>query len=363
MFQGNDLRGALIDLALTAKAKNVPLVVLVAGNIATQHAVRDIIDFGHTVWFTGKEQFKQGERIRLFETNDGGYGWERDNPILYQEEVKGRSIGRVGGKINGLQKIEASGYKTAPYFGIETSVSRRIIKALGLNKRFLALDQLSPDDRVDYISQFTKNIVGKITNYDGDLVPDLERALSKIGGNSFSVRSSATVEDGDKSFAGIFKTKLKVEKQGLRKAILKVIASAASPYAVKEALGANLKPSDISVAVIVQRMVDADFAGTIFTKDHLTDKDNYLRIEAVRGLGDQVVDATAKESQHILVDKETGDITSDRSLKSSNILNIHQVEKLAELGRDLEKILDEGPQDIEWAMKDEEIIVLQTRPL
>ena len=132
---------------------------------------------------------------------------------------------------------------------------------------------------------------------------------------------------------------------------------------MKEALGANLKPSDISVAVIVQRMVDADFAGTIFTKDHLTDKDNYLRIEAVRGLGDQVVDATAKESQHILVDKETGDITSDRSLKSSNILNIHQVEKLAELGRDLEKILDEGPQDIEWAMKDEEIIVLQTRPL
>ena len=364
MFQRNDLRIALIDLALTAKAKRIPLAVLVAGDIATQHAVRDIVDCGHAVWFTGNEQFKSGEKIRLFKTLDGGYDWERENPIVEQRQIQGRNIEKIGGKAWGLQQLEAHGFQTSPYFTIETSLFRRIIDDLGLSKTFSELDSLSSTDRYEYINNLTKDIARQIINYTGSKIPDLENALVKIGGQRFSVRSSATLEDGRMSFAGIFKTELNVKAGGLRKAILKVMASAVDPLAIKEALGIGIRPSEISMAVIVQRMIDAQAAGTIFTKEHLTKDESILEIEATRGFGDQIVDGTAENTQQIRIVKKTGEIKSnDFSLGLGPILNINQIKRLMILGKDVEKAF-KGPQDIEWAIEQEgDIFLLQTRPL
>jgi len=364
MFQGNDLRVTLTDLALTAKAKHIPLAVLVAGDIATQHAIRDIIDNGHAVWFTGKDEFNPGEEIRLYKAPTGGYDWERENVIVSQDRIQSRSLQKIGGKALGLQKLEAHGFRTSPYFVLESSLFRRVIGDLGLDKDLLKLDQLSPTDKIEYIARFTQGITEKIVNYAGGQIPDLGYSLARNGAGFSSVRSSAILEDGRISLAGIFDTKLNVGVQDIQKAILEVLASGVSPLAVKAALAANIKPSEASIAVIVQRMVKAQTAGTIFTKEHLTNDEGMLKIEVVKGLGNQIVDGTAVNTQQILVSKQTGEIKGNITPRSGPILQIGQIEQLARLGLAVEKALDEGPQDIEWAIdQNGDIILLQTRPL
>lgn len=364
MFQGNDLRVTLTDLALTAKVKHIPLAVLVAGDIATQHAIRDIIDNNHAVWFTGKEEFDPGEEIRLYKTPAGGYDWERENVIVFHDRIQSRNLRGIGGKALGLQKLEAHGFRTSPYFVLESALFRRVIEDLGLNQDLLRLDQLSPTDRIEYIEHFTHAITEKILSYADGQVPDLGYALSRNKAGHSSVRSSAILEDGRISLAGIFDTKLNVEVQDTRKAILAVLASGVSPLAVKAALAANIKPSEASIAVIVQKMVNAQAAGTIFTKEHLTNDPSILKIEVVRGLGNQIVDGTATDTQQILVNKQTGEVKRNIVPRSGSILHAGQIGQLVELGLAVERAFDEGPQDIEWAIDEKgDIILLQARPL
>jgi len=364
MFQGNELRQTLMDLALTAKINKVSLAALVAGDDATQHAIRDIIDNGHAVWFTDNEQFQSGENIRLFKTTGGSYGWERENPIAYQEQTQGRGVERIGGKAIGLHKLEEYGFKTASYFVIETSLFRRVIEDLKINISMAKLDKLSPTAGLDEIAYSTNNIMKKIKNYTGNQIPDLEMALNKIGGDLFSVRSSAKLEDRRISLAGYFDTRLNVRKQDLPGAVLEILASAVKPLAVKSALGMDLRPSEAAMAVVIQKMVKAQAAGTIFTKKHLTGDENVLMIEATKGLGNKVVDGTAKDKQQISVRKKTGKITENIVHGARPVLNENQIIQLSELGIAVETALDEGFQDIEWAIdENNEIVLLQARPL
>lgn len=364
MFQGNELRQTLMDLALTAKINKVSLAALVAGDDATQHAIRDIIDNGHAVWFTDNEQFQSGEKIRLFKTTGGSYGWERENPIASQERTHGRGVERIGGKAIGLHKLDEYGFKTAPYFVIETSLFRRVIEDLKINISLAKLDKLSPTAGLDEIAYSTNNIMKKIKSYTGNQIPDLEMALNKIGGDLFSVRSSAKLEDRRISLAGYFDTRLNVKKQELRGAILEILASAVKPLAVKSALGMDLRPSEATMAVVIQKMVKAQTAGTIFTKKHLTGDETVLMIEATKGLGNQVVDGTAKDKQQISVRKKTGKITENIVHGSKPVLNENQIKQLSELGIAVETALDEGFQDIEWTIdENNEIVLLQARPL
>jgi len=367
MFQANETRRTLINIALTAKAKNISLAVLVAGNKATQHVIRDFIDHGASIWFTHNEKFEQGEKIRLSKKIDGTYGWERENPIVEQGKIKGRSVEKVGGKARGLWKLEKYGFPVPPYIAIETSLYRRIIKDLDVGKEILALDSLSPTDRVDYTANLTKDIQNKIIQYNGNLIPDLKYQYSKIGeGKSVYVRSSATKEDGNESFAGIFKTESNVSMEKLNSAILSVLASGLDPSVIKAALVNDIKPSDIEVAVVVQKMIDAKISGTIFTKDHILNDENMIRIEVTRGLGDQIVDGTAKESQHALVNKTIGEVEfiKDGS-KTYDILSKEEIVRLAKVGILVEDALKEGPQDIEWGVEKgtDMFYLLQTRQL
>jgi pyruvate,water dikinase len=152
----------------------------------------------------------------------------------------------------------------------------------------------------------------------------------------------------------------------LNSAILSVLASGLDPSVIKAALVNDIKPSDIEVAVVVQKMIDAKISGTIFTKDHILNDENMIRIEVTRGLGDQIVDGTAKESQHALVNKTIGEVEfiKDGS-KTYDILSKEEIVRLAKVGILVEDALKEGPQDIEWGVEKgtDMFYLLQTRQL
>jgi len=361
-FQGNEKRPALTRLSIIAKERNTKLVVFAAGNIATQHAVRVLMDNGHLVIFVKDEKFESGEKIRVF-AKKNELMWERENPIVLQNRMEGREIDRVGAKAFGLHKLKKNGFLTSPYFVIETSLFRRILEETGADN---LLEETDITTSLGKIKEKSQAITKSILTYDRRRIPSLTEALLHTGGKEFFVRSSAPCEDGKKySFAGIFKTASNVVPSDINMAILEVLASTVGEDAIRMARNSGMKPSQLRMAVIIQSKVDAKKAGTIFTQDNMSGNGDSMRIEAAGGLGETIVDGTAKTPQILVIDKKTRLIRQgDIYLNQGNVLTVEEAESLTELGLEVERVLKEGPQDIEWAIDPNgQIIILQTRPL
>lgn len=174
--------------------------------------------------------------------------------------------------------------------------------------------------------------------------------------SAVAVRSSATAEDSKKSsFAGQFDTFLNIknEKQ-LFKAVEKCKNSVKSARA--KAYAKNKKIRNIRMAVIVQKMIDADYAGVIFTLNPVNKKD--ILIEIVRGLGDKLVSGKITPNNYFVDRKFLEIVNKSESFK----IYTNLVKKLAKIALDIELIY-KSPQDIEFCIKNNEIFILQSRPI
>lgn len=208
--------------------------------------------------------------------------------------------------------------------------------------------------------------------------------LETFGDAPMAVRSSANSEDtSGASAAGQHDSVLGVRGIGpIMSAVQACWASLHSQRAVsyRSALGGNSPASSErgAMAVIVQRLVDADISGVMFTPDA---PGAVTEIEAAWGLGATVVggivtpdsyrvDAHGKVTttvadKQIRMDRyEATLITSGVTAPARDIATLgdRAAVRLARLGREIASILG-GPQDIEWAIADDEIAILQARPI
>jgi len=199
-----------------------------------------------------------------------------------------------------------------------------------------------------------------------------------------AVRSSATTEDlADASFAGQQETFLNVKGNfELITSVKKCFASLFTARAVYYRNKKGFEHAKASLAVVVQKMVDSDKSGVIFSLDPTNNSQNII-LEAVFGLGEGIVSGTITPDKYILsreleiLDKKISDkkiaITRDsgggqQTVKLSaeksrqQVLKEYEIKKLAEISLKLEDHYKK-PQDIEWAIEGEEIYVVQTRPI
>lgn len=355
----------LNQFAAVTKAKGTKLVVLAGTNASSHHAVYMFQSSGHAADTVGKvEEFQDGEEVWIF-SRENRISWER-NPIVLHTNIQGKTVEEIGGKALGLQKLERHGLQTSPYFVIETSLFRRIIEELGLDSMISSLDSLDITD-VETIKVMTDSLMKKIREYQGDILKSLEdnldRAFSQIGGERFFVRSSATCEDGAYPFPGVFATIGNIGKENIPKAILDVIISTFRRGAVSQIRTHRIKLSETGMAVVIQRAVNSQKAGTMFTADKETKDMNTMKIEAAEGFGENVVGGVAAIIDIISIEKRTGEIKNYVFTKDT-ILEPDEVRKLVELGTEVERSFNEGPQDIEWAIDETgEIFLLQARPV
>ncbi|TIC87753.1 pyruvate kinase [Nocardioides sp. GY 10113] len=189
---------------------------------------------------------------------------------------------------------------------------------------------------------------------------DLEDRLADVAPGPYAVRSSSNAEDGpDASFAGQFHTSLNVPAgPALIDAVARTAASleAAAPAAYAARLG---HPAEQNIAVIVQRMVATHLAGVMFTRHPVTGTDRCV-IEAIRGLGDTVVDGSSTPERWTV--GTDADVTVDRPGDMPPVLTERQAHELVALGRRIEALFG-SPQDIEWAIADGRTWILQSRPV
>jgi pyruvate,water dikinase len=189
---------------------------------------------------------------------------------------------------------------------------------------------------------------------------EIAAAYDRLGAGSVAVRSSACAEDSDAaSFAGQQETFLGVA--GADEVCAKVVECWASFFSERALFYRSHKGSldDLAMAVVVQRMVDADKAGVMFTVDPVQRRRDQMIIEAVLGLGEQLVSGEVTPD-HYVVDRK-GAVKHER-LAGAGVLSGEELAELAELGRRLEEHFG-SPQDVEWAIGCGRIYLLQSRPV
>jgi len=190
------------------------------------------------------------------------------------------------------------------------------------------------------------------------------KAYAALGSGRVAVRSSATAEDlPGASFAGQQDTYLDVSgDEALLDAIRRCWASLWNERAVAYRKANNVDEAKVSLAVVVQKMVDASAAGVLFTADPVTGRRHVAAIDAVAGLGEKLVSG-AVDPDHYVVDIATRKVTQRPDAGKPSVLSEPELLALAEIGDRVERHLN-APQDIEFALDSQRgVHLVQSRPI
>ncbi len=218
----------------------------------------------------------------------------------------------LGGKGANLGEMTAAGLPVPPGFVLSIDAYRQFYESNNLGPKVAAeLKGLDPDNPAEldrHASALRQMILSGVVPYS--LRTAVEGAYDNLlEGQTqpvrVAVRSSATAEDTAQfSFAGMFESFLNVSgKSALIESVKACWASTFGArvlfYRIKQGL-----PTEMPVAVIVQRMVNSDKSGVIFTSDPATRDPSHLVIEAAWGLGESVVQGAVTPDRHVL-DKQS----------------------------------------------------------
>ena len=199
-----------------------------------------------------------------------------------------------------------------------------------------------------------------------------------------AVRSSATAEDlPDMSFAGQQDTYLNVVGgPALLQAVINCWGSLWTARAIGYRARNRINPREVSLAVVVQAMVQSQASGVLFTANPLSGLRSETVIDAALGLGEALVSGQV-EPDHYVVDTAAGQVRSRhlgakalsiRGQAGGGTLTVtetahdrpalvdEQILELSRLGQEVAALYGQ-PQDIEWAWADERLFLLQSRPV
>ncbi len=296
---------------------------------------------------------------------------------------------RVGGKGASLCRLSEAGLPVPDGFLVATSAYRLFVRAGGLQELIdsavAAIGQLDPGR----LEAAARQIAAAFE--DADLPRDVERAVLEAyaalpgGSPAVAVRSSATAEDlPELSFAGQQESFLNVRsEEQLLKAVKRCWASLWTARAIGYRAEHDVPTDGVAMAVVVQLMVPADAAGIVFTANPMNGRRDQLLVNASWGLGEAVVGGlvtpdtlvVAKDDGTVLSHEvatktamivASGQGTTERpvpdELASSPVLDEDAVAELVSLARQIEDLFGQ-PMDIEWALAEGKVAVLQARPI
>jgi rifampicin phosphotransferase len=188
----------------------------------------------------------------------------------------------------------------------------------------------------------------------GEVASELIAAVRAWGDVPLAVRSSGIDEDGARaSYAGLFTSVLEVRGDDALLDAVQVCRSSAFGAHVTSYAGA--RPPRL--AVLVQPMVAASSAGVAFTADPVTGERGCVVVDAVAGTGERLASGAATPERWIVHRDDARRHSTQRG-----VLDERRARAIAEMARRVDAQLG-GPQDIEWALVGDEVVLLQTRPV
>ncbi|HLC48519.1 MAG TPA: phosphoenolpyruvate synthase [Candidatus Norongarragalinales archaeon] len=316
--------------------------------------------------------------------------------IYWFNELGRGSLNVAGGKGANLGEMFNNGFPIPEGFVVNAESYFAFIKATGIDQAIAQLTNnldVQDTEKLQKISVALKEVISG-AKMPPDIRADVIRAYNQLCGAEMptsqqelwvAVRSSATAEDlPEASFAGQQATFLNIKGQeNVVKSVKDCWASlfeARAIYYRGEQHFDNLK---VGIAVVVQRMVQSDKSGIMFSVDPISQDQNMLVIEAGFGLGEAVVSGSITPDNYA-IDKRSMKIASktinkqemlitrvegaDREMKVEE--ELQEVQKitedeilsLAKYGVAIESHYN-SPQDMEWAIEGKKVYIVQSRAI
>jgi len=299
----------------------------------------------------------------------------------------------AGGKGANLGELTAAGLAVPPGFVVTGQAYLHALDVAGCRQRVLDTVGNADLDDSSALKLVSDELRATIQNVGipDDVRSQVRDAFEALGpGVRVAVRSSATAEDtAEASFAGMNESFTNVDEATLINRIVDCWASlwGQRVVAYRHSLGLTEEPT---IAVVVQKMVDADAAGVMFTVDPISQDAGRVLIEGSYGLGEVVVGGQVEPDTYVvsrspdlsnfdvqLLSARIGskshkivrapDGTETRvdvpaSERERRVLDDAQVLEIASLGLRIEQHYG-SPQDIEWALEEGSLYILQSRPI
>ena len=260
----------------------------------------------------------------------------------------------AGGKGANLGELVHAGLPVPEGFIITTAAYAAAVQPLDLR----IADRLAASDSTSIRADVEAAVM------PAGLRTEIADAYVALGGGPVAVRSSATAEDlPGAAFAGQQDTYVNVVGEAaVIDAVRRCWASLWTDRAIAYRSRLKIDPENLTIAVLIQRMINAEVAGVMFTADPVSGDRNTIMIDASSGLGEAVVSGLITPDHYVLDDQgrlrefQPGD--PDRTQR----LPDRVLAELAHLGLAVAQHLGH-PQDIEWAYADDQVWLLQARPM
>ncbi|MEO2117110.1 MAG: intein-containing phosphoenolpyruvate synthase [Methanocaldococcus sp.] len=314
--------------------------------------------------------------------------------IAWLDELSNKDVDIAGGKGASLGEMWNAGLPVPPAFVVTADAYRHFIKETGLiDKIKEILSGLDVND-TDALTEASKKI--RKLFEEVEMPEDLRLAIIEAYNKlcemcnedevTVAVRSSATAEDlPEASFAGQQDTYLNIKgAENVVKYVQKCFSSLFTPRAIFYREQQGFDHFKVALAAVVQKLVNAEKAGVMFTVNPISENYDELVIEAAWGLGEGVVSGSVSPDTYIvnkktleIVDKhiarketmfvkdekgETKVIEVPEDMKEKQVLSDDEIKELAKIGLNIEKHYGK-PMDVEWAYEKDRFYMLQARPI
>ncbi len=296
------------------------------------------------------------------------------------------NVAIAGGKGASLGEMTQAGIPIPEGFVVLSEAFESFIKETDLNVEIDAILDSVNTDEVHTVEEASEKIQALILNKEipEDISQTITKSFDKLGAEYVAVRSSATSEDSAAAaWAGQLDTFLNTTKNTLLENVRRCWASLFTPRAIFYRFEKNLHRTDISVAVVVQKMINSEESGIAFSVHPVTQDYNQLIIEAGFGLGEAIVSGQITPDSYV-VDKQDWhiiDININEQVKGlfrkegggneweeladkgkEQVLNEKEILELSKLIVKIEKHYS-FPCDIEWAKEKGKFYITQSRPI
>jgi phosphoenolpyruvate synthase/pyruvate phosphate dikinase len=293
----------------------------------------------------------------------------------------------AGGKGASLGEMTQAGIPVPLGFVILSASFEKFLEETNLVEEIDAILHKVDHKEIHTVEKASEEIQALILEAEmpKDIATEIKKEFKKLDTEYVAVRSSATAEDSSTAaWAGQLDSFLNTTEKDLLDKVKHCWASLFTPRAIFYRFEKELHKTKISVAVVVQKMINSEKSGIAFSVHPVTQDYNQLIIEAGFGLGEAIVSGqitpdsyvVEKEPRHILdisVNTQTRGlyrvsaggnewIDIPESQASSQVLDEKQIMELSEIILNIEKHYG-FPCDIEWAFEKGKFYIVQSRPI
>ena len=306
------------------------------------------------------------------------------------QQLSKNDVGIAGGKGASLGEMIQAGIIIPPGFVVLSSAFDRFLEETDIDVEIEArLHKLKHQDinSVEIVSEKIMSLVLS-AEFPQNLKKEIAGQFKKLNSQLVAVRSSATAEDSSAaSWAGELESYLNTTKNNLFENIKKCWASLFTPRAIFYRFEKRMHKTKVSVAVVIQKMIQSEVSGICFTVHPVTKDYDQMVIEAGYGLGEAIVggkitpdayvirkpkrkikeefeilDKNISEQKMMIIRSKSGtkEIGVPKARQSKQKISDKQIKSLSKVCYNIEKHYN-YPQDIEWALDKNKFYIVQSR--